>query len=255
MENIRPFSHRKTSQKVLDILTAGDISQSKIIDVGSGEGYFAGLLGAYLKKRYAIDPAAVLKACDLFPEQFKYREVPCDRIDANGVLPYDENSFDVAVCIEVIEHIENQFHLIKELFRIVKPGGRVIVTTPNILNINSRWRFLHSGFGLLFSPLSLDSNDPIRLGGHIHPISFYYLAYIFHRCRFRQIKVYFDRKKKSGIFWTLLLYPLIWAGNLFFRLRIRRKNKNIYKENDELLRKINSLNMLVSRTVIVEGVK
>ena len=254
MEEIRPFSHRRTSQKVFELLVADDMAGRRIVDVGAGEGYFVSVLGEHLRRK-GLTPANALRACDLFPEQFRYGDVPCDRIDANGVLPYEDDSFDAASCIEVVEHIENQFHLVRELFRIVKPGGKVIVTTPNVLNINSRLGFFHSGFGLLFYPLPLGSDEPIHSGGHIHPVSFYYLAHIFHRCGFRRVNLHFDRTKRSAAALTVLLWPPIMAGNFFFRMRMRRKKKEVYRQNRELLRQVNSFGMLTSRTIIVEGVK
>ena len=254
MHKIRSFSHSTTNQKVFELLVADDIAGRRIVDVGAGEGYFVSVLGEHLKQK-GVKPADALTACDLFPEQFRYADVPCERIDANGVLPFDDNSFDAASCIEVVEHIENQFHLVRELFRIVKPGGRVIVTTPNILNINSRLGFFHSGFGLLFYPLPLGADDPVHSGGHIHPVTFYYLAHIFHRCGFRRVNLHFDRTKRSAAALTALLWLPIIAGNLLFRMRMRRKKGEIYRQNRDLLRRINSFDMLTSRTIIVEGVK
>jgi SAM-dependent methyltransferase len=255
VDQIHACSHRTTNKKIFDLLISKDVSRQTIVDVGAGEGYLVSRLGEYLKERYSVDPSRALRACDLYPEQFKYGEVACDRIDAELNLPYQDNSFDSVSCIEVIEHVESQFHLIQELFRIAKPGGRVIVTTPNILNINSRIRFLHSGFGLLFNPLNLRMKDPIRLGGHIHPVSFYYLAYMFYRCGFTKVDLHYDKKKRSAILWALALFPLIYVGHLGFRSHVKRKNPAVYEENREIIGRINNLGTLTSRSVIVEGFK
>src|SRR5512139_292546 len=63
------------------------------------------MLGDSIKEKYAIPPGEIVRGCDLYPQDCKYKEVPCDRIDANGTLPYGENAFDAACRIEVIEHI------------------------------------------------------------------------------------------------------------------------------------------------------
>jgi len=249
------YSHRLTNQKAFELLTQGDISQQRILDVGAGEGFFCSLLGDYLKKRYSISPSKVLTACDLYPENFRYFDVPCDRIDLRTSLPYPDDSFDSVSCIEVIEHIEDQFQFVRELHRITKPGGRVIVTTPNLLNVNSRIRFLHSGFWLLFNPLPLRRKDPVRLAGHIHPVTFYYLAHIFHSCGFGRVTVHFDKSKRSAAIWLGLLYLFISMGHWGFRLHLRSKNTELYQENQNLIGQINSYNMLTSRSVILEGVK
>lgn len=252
---IASYSHVRTNRKVFEILDRDDLRGRKVVDIGAGEGYFCKMLGDYIKDQYAIPPGEIVRGCDLYPEACKYKEVPCDRIDANGTLPYGENSFDAACCIEVIEHIEDQFKLIRELYRIVKPGGRAIVTTPNLLNINSRIRFFYSGFGLLYNPLPLGSVHPVHLDGHIHPVTYYYLAYMFSRAGFRQVNVHFDRYKRSAMAWSLLLYaPLLLAYKLY-EWKLARKNKAAYLENQNFLKQINRFGMIASRTLIIEGVK
>jgi SAM-dependent methyltransferase len=58
--------------------------------------------------------------------------------DLNIPLPGRDDSFDVVVAPEVIEHLENPRFMIREIFRILRPGGSAIVTTPN----NESWRSL-----------------------------------------------------------------------------------------------------------------
>ena len=50
-----------------------------------------------------------------------------------------------------------------------------------MLNLNSRVRYLHSGFTVLFDPLLLSSDDPRHTAGHINPVPYYYLAYQLRR--------------------------------------------------------------------------
>jgi 2-polyprenyl-3-methyl-5-hydroxy-6-metoxy-1,4-benzoquinol methylase len=67
-------------------------------------------------------------------------------VDLNAFLPFRTASFDAVDLVEVIEHIENQPQLIRELARILKPGGVALISTPNVLNLMSRVRFLFTGF-------------------------------------------------------------------------------------------------------------
>jgi SAM-dependent methyltransferase len=255
MSEIQPYSHEKTNRKVLDLVASGDLRGARILDVGAGEGYFARALGERVKQAAGVPAAEVVRACDLFPEQFRYAEVPCDRIDVQGTLPYADSSFDAACCIEVVEHVENQFHLVRELHRILKPGGRAVVTTPNVLNLNSRLRVLRTGFGVLFDPLPLRKADPVHLGGHIHPVSAYYLALAFHRAGFRKVNLHVDRLKKSAMFWYVLFGVPVALFGLLHRLRVRFKNRAVYEENRTLLAQMSGFTMLTARTIIVEGVK
>ena len=135
------------------------------------------------------------------------------------------------------------------------PGGRALVTTPNLLNINSRIRYLHSGFWLLFDPLPLRSHNPVHTAGHIGPITFYYLAYLFYRAGFATVNVHFDRRKRSAVVWTILLLPVLLLGHSGFRMRLARKVPETYRENGFLIDRINSWDMLTSRSIVLEGVK
>ncbi|MEM4474678.1 MAG: methyltransferase domain-containing protein, partial [Candidatus Bathyarchaeia archaeon] len=47
-------------------------------------------------------------------------------------LPFADNSFDVCTMLDVIEHLENPDHAIKEAYRVLKRGGFLILTTPNL---------------------------------------------------------------------------------------------------------------------------
>jgi SAM-dependent methyltransferase len=253
-DGIRSFSHRLTNEKVFALVRGDALAGRRLVDVGAGEGFFSRLLGEDLKA-HGVAPDAVLRACDLFPEQFRYADVPCDRVDVGMRLPYPDEAFDVACSIEVVEHLEDQFHFVRELYRILRPGGRAFVTTPNLLNINSRLRFLRAGFWPLFDPLPLTTQHPVHLSGHIHPITGYYLAYVFHRAGFGAVRIHFDRFKKSATALTIALSPLLGFGALGFALRLRRKAPAVYRENRELVTRINGWQMLRARTVIVEGIK
>ena len=248
-------SHLKTNHCVCNLVLQNDIRGAQILDVGAGKGFFSQLLGDHIETHYHVSPSGILKACDLFPENFKYPSIACDKVNLDGNLPYADDAFDVACSIEVIEHLENPFALVRELYRIVKPGGRAIITTPNILNINSRLKYLYSGFWLLYGPLPLQGADCVTLEGHINPMSFYYLAAALRKTGFRDVRLHFDRTKKSGLALGLLFYPLLRVLHAANSAKIRQKTPQIYQENQQLLANINSIRMLSSRTIVVEAVK
>ena len=74
---------------------------------------------------------------DLFPRS---SSLPADirwvHGDLNDRLPLPDGSFDVVVAAEVIEHLENPRAMCREIFRLLRPGGAVVVSTPN----NESWR-------------------------------------------------------------------------------------------------------------------
>jgi len=254
MSEIRPYSCTKTNQKIFDLIVQNGLADKRLLDVGSGEGFFLQMLGEHLSAQGA-SPAEHLFACDLNPSSHQYREISCVPFDARQGLPFEDDGFDIVTSIEVIEHLENTYGFVNELRRVTKKGGKVFVTTPNLLNINSRLRAFHSGFALLFNALPLRENAPTYCEGHIHPINLYYLAYAFYRAGFSEVRLHYDRVKKSATFLTLFFYPLIRTAFAFFQARSKRRMRDIMEENQKLLKEINSFATLTARTVIVEGIK
>ena len=63
----------------------------------------------------------------------------------NAVLPMPDASFDLVTCLEGIEHVENHFLLLRELARVTKPGGHLIISTPNICSLEDRLKFVLNG--------------------------------------------------------------------------------------------------------------
>jgi len=75
-------------------------------------------------------------------------------------LPYPDNQFDIIIFTEVIEHIYNPGFVLKEINRILKPKGKLYLSTPNLINIKNKMEFL------LFSHFLTHPNNPEK-GGHI----------------------------------------------------------------------------------------
>jgi SAM-dependent methyltransferase len=157
------------------------------------------------------------------------------------------------VSIEVIEHVEDQFGFLRELARVTKPGGFVVVTTPNVLNINSRLRAFTTGFPLLYDPLRLDSHDPRLLGGHIHPISPYYLAYAALRAGLVRPTFHPDRTKRSAVALAALFAPAILFGRALFRARMRRKLPTELAQNRAVLEATQGFALLTCRTAVLRA--
>lgn len=109
---------------------------------------------------------------DWDPEEKNYEVHNCDRLpdrpvpnlkvcDLNGPWPYPDNFAHDILSVEAIEHLENPWHHFREAKRILKPGGVLILTTPNILSPKSRemWPYFN-----WFGPGEWEK------GEHINPI-------------------------------------------------------------------------------------
>jgi SAM-dependent methyltransferase len=254
-EDIRPISHQSTNDKVLSLVQPYLRAGARIVDVGAGEGYFSKMIGDRVTSSLGRAPSEVLAACDLFPQFFRYGGVTCDPINPDGSLPYPDGAFDVVCSLEVVEHIQDQFAFARELCRITKPGGIAIVSTPNVLNLNSRVRYLHSGFTVLFDPLLVSSNDPRHTAGHINPVPYWYLSYQLRRAGFSSVVAHYDRFKTSARLLLALWGPLIFVANAMFRGRLNRKKRDVVLENESVLREQWSVSMLTSRSVIAVATK
>jgi SAM-dependent methyltransferase len=252
---IRPISHQSTNDKVFGLVLPHLRGGARVVDVGAGEGYFSKMIGDRVSAEFGKPPASMLAACDLFPEFFRYDGVRCDPINPDGTLPYADATFDVVCSLEVIEHIKDQFAFTRELWRIAKPGGIAIVSTPNVLNLNSRVRYLHSGFTVLFDPLLISSDDPRHTAGHINPVPYYYLAYQLRRAGFRSVAVHYDRFKSSARGLLALWGPFIGIANALFRQKLASRKPDVTAENETILRELNSVGMLTSRSVIAVATK
>jgi SAM-dependent methyltransferase len=241
-----------TNRRVAELLPDLDWSAAQLVDVGAGRGYFLGLLARGLEHLRQA-PARHLHACDLFPADFEVPGLTCAQAGENGSAPFADQAFDAVVSIEVIEHLENSYAFLRELFRLAKPGATVIVTTPNTLHLQSRVRNLVFGFPTLFDPLPLDASDPRSTSGHILPIAPYFLAYAARRAGFVQIELFTDSRKPAALLLGLLLAPFLLLGRAYHRLRLGLRHPAKFAQNRPWLRAQNGLDLLLGRTTILRA--
>jgi SAM-dependent methyltransferase len=84
-------------------------------------------------------------AGDIMPENFANPEIPIVTVDVNHSFPFADSTFDYAFCIDGPEHFENLYHVFREFARILKTGGKLIISYPNYSNLESRLRNIFYG--------------------------------------------------------------------------------------------------------------
>ena len=125
----------------------------------------------------------------------------------------DDSSFDYLLFIETIEHLEKPFEIIGELSRVLKPNGKLFISTPNILNLGSRVRFMFEGCFDYFREPPIDLQE--HLGDkienlHIIPWRYHELEYLLYRQGFYVENIYTDFVQNGLKPLYYLLYPFFW---------------------------------------------
>ena len=114
------------------MLSVGNTDYDTVADIGAGRGE--------LTQKIAENSKTVLMLDDFDGSQASPK-AKFIKTDLNAFWNVPDNSVDFAFSLEVIEHIENPRHFMREIKRILKPGGYGFISTPNSLNIFSRLYF------------------------------------------------------------------------------------------------------------------
>jgi SAM-dependent methyltransferase len=120
-----------------------------------------------------------VEAAEIHPAQFKAPGIPCHKLNLNEKTPFADESFDLVLAVEILEHLEAPRAFLREIHRLLKPGGLGIVTTPNLTSLPSRLLFLATGCFDLFVPFESRLKDAYsaEADGHISPIPAWLLRY------------------------------------------------------------------------------
>lgn len=202
MADLTPFSPVGIHSKVLEIFKS--FPTGWILDAPSGQ-------GALSSKLEEIGFKAFLG--DIERDNLLYRNSRCVQLNLNRPLPFQPQTFDYIVCLEGIEHLENPHLLICEFSKALKPDGYLIITTPNVMTIKSRWRYFfysYLDFFRYIGPVPLTERHQIEEYDHQHinPIFYAEIKFILEKYGFRIEKIETNRLvRKGGI-----LFPIIkWA--------------------------------------------
>ena len=151
------------------------VTDKRVLDLASGEGYGANILARHAAYVCGvdIDEAAVRHAA----EKYSKPNLQFLKGSITGVPLADNQSFDVIVCFEAIEHIEEHDALLREVKRLLKPGGLFVVSTPNkdVSDAGSEasnpFHVRELTFGEFNSLLTKHFSNVSYLGQRLHPAS------------------------------------------------------------------------------------
>jgi SAM-dependent methyltransferase len=128
----------------------------KIIDIGSGTGKTIKLFKTPSNKVWGLDISD--RRNDTYSDSYEF-------ICGNALnIPFKDSFFDLVVSFDVIEHIEDDVKFMKEIIRVLKKDGKIVIGTPNRLRISNRIQKL-SGREIKF-PRCYGTNS--NLGDIVH---------------------------------------------------------------------------------------
>lgn len=185
------LSNNSIYQSVKNVLKQ-EVKQGLLLDYGAGQGEFL--------KSLRQDFSFQCHAIDLMKSELENVEWFVHDLNQNSPLP--SNTYDVITAIEVIEHLENPRQVVRDFFRLLKKGGKLIMTTPNNESYRSILSYCMRGHFVAFT----DSSYP----AHITALNRKDLERILKESGFSQIEFSFTNQgmvpKLGGMTWQSLSF-------------------------------------------------
>ena len=155
-KNIRIHADIGMHEHAMSLVNAYGRSGGKALDIGAGAGAFS--------KRLS-DSGFVVQGLDVDSAKWVPADIPFRILDIDkGLRASVDEQFDLICCLEVIEHVENPWNLLREIRDLLVPGGILILSTPNVTSFLSRALFLV--FGRMHQFFEWD-----LVYGHINPVT------------------------------------------------------------------------------------
>lgn len=104
---------------------AAKLVSGRMLEIGSGEGYGIRILSPLASEYYAVDKHPT-------PIDKEYKNVVFKQVNIPPFTGIENDSLDFVLTFQVIEHIPKDSFFLEEVYRVLKPGGTLILTTPNI---------------------------------------------------------------------------------------------------------------------------
>ena len=199
---------------------------ARVLDLPAGDGNLT---------RALIDDGHTVIPADLFPESFTQTGPKPVRADMNETLPFDDASFDAIVSQEGIEHLENLPGFFRECRRILRPGGRVWMTTPNFMDLSSRLAFFLTGMksfhgGFPNEETTLWGRDEERVyHGHAFTLPYFQIRYLLRTAGFGEVAVTGLKPSPTSRILRTVVRPVsgILIRRGFAKLAGKRRNHGI----------------------------
>jgi len=190
-------------ESVNKILKSGE----RLLDLGCGEGNLFEITKHKFNEGHGCDISEIAL------KKAKKRGIYtiCADLNVSSHLPYQNESFDAIICVEVLDYIFNPSHLLCETKRILRPNGQMILTTPNFRYFRNLAKLLLKG-----SFPHTTTDNFVWGGGHIHYFTTKDLSTLFRKAGFNKMVFHINHKQ----------FERSWKRRIIFRLT----GKSIFKE-------------------------
>lgn len=230
---------------------------SRVLDVPAGNGKLG---------RALADAGFRVVSVDILRERFRGRTPPLVAADMTASLPFAAGSMDGVVCQEGIEHLEDPAAFIRQCRWVLRGGGHLWLTTPNVMDLSSRashfltgMKSFRSGFPNEAETVRAMLRDASLVHGHAFMLPFFQIRYLLRIQQFDDIAL--RGLGRSGL--GTLLYPLLrpWMGPLIrrpLRRRLVKMRHGLQRRSreelvDELIRHATSRDLLCCRKLLIRA--
>ena len=110
-------------RSILAYHKASEIVSGRVLEIGTGMGYGVRIVAPHTEEFITIDKSEAY--AEPLPENARFLQM------AAPPIRFEDESFDYVISFQVIEHIKQDKEFVKEVWRVLKKGGRFIVSTPN----------------------------------------------------------------------------------------------------------------------------
>jgi SAM-dependent methyltransferase len=159
LEQVFRATEEENRQAILSMLPAG--TGGRLLDLGTHTGFFTARVAARLGAEETVGVELIRDHADRARE----RGIEVIEADLDAGLPLEDESFDFVHANQVIEHVRRTDQFLRELRRVLKPGGVTCISTNNLAS----W---HNVFSLAvgYQPTPVHVSDEVILGNPLNPL-------------------------------------------------------------------------------------
>jgi SAM-dependent methyltransferase len=205
------------------------------LDISAGDGLSTSML---TERRWRV-----------FPTEYHPRRPGWTAVNLNDDLPFRSARFDLVMMLEVVEHLADIPHILREIARVMKPGAVAILSTPNRLNVTSRLHYLLSGF-YKGRRAPLPYRYRVEDGRNWHVMGLNDFHWMAHGCGLHLDALGRSRRKPKTLILAALMYlPIAAFSHLLYVRGVDDPEQR--KINRDLFRLMTSADCLMNENIVM----